>query len=131
MIMLRDEHCPPHVHVDGGRWAARFGFSFWHGAVGLLDVTPYGRRPPLAVLEGLRQALMQPAHLQRARSIWWSKLWTVCLEHKLWDWQADVVIERSNPGRMVYLIESARYEIEQNRTLLMLVGAPDSVEIDL
>jgi hypothetical protein len=38
VVMLRDEHCPPHVHVDGGRWSARFKFSFWHNGVELWDV---------------------------------------------------------------------------------------------
>lgn len=32
---------------------------------------------------------------------------------------------------MTYLIESARYEVEGNRTLLELVHAPDRVEIEL
>ncbi len=40
VVMLRDEHCPPHVHVDGGRWSARFRFSFWHNGVELWDVVP-------------------------------------------------------------------------------------------
>jgi hypothetical protein len=25
VVMLRDEHCPPHAHVDGGRWSALLG----------------------------------------------------------------------------------------------------------
>ena len=35
VIMLRDEHCPPHAHVDAGTWSARFKFSFWHNSVEL------------------------------------------------------------------------------------------------
>lgn len=84
VVMLRDEHCPPHVHVDGGRWSARFRFSFWHNGVELWDVVPQGRRPALAILEGLRQALKQWVHL--ARRIWWSMLRTLCLEQQLCDW---------------------------------------------
>jgi hypothetical protein len=131
VVMLRDEHCPPHAHVDGGRWSARFKFSFWHNGVELWDVIPYARRPPLAVLEGLRQELKQPAHLQRARTIWWAKIQTACLDNQLWDWQADEVVATKRPGSTAYLIESARYELEGNRTLLELVGAPDRVEIEL
>jgi hypothetical protein len=131
VVMLRDEHCPPHAHVDGGRWSARFKFSFWHNGVELWDVIPYARRPPLAVLEGLRQELKQPAHLQRARTIWWGKIQTACLDNQLWDWQADEVVATKRPGSTAYLIESARYELEGNRTLLGLVGAPDRVEIEL
>jgi hypothetical protein len=40
-VFTRDEHCPPHVHLDGGDWSARFEFSFWHNGVSLLDVTGY------------------------------------------------------------------------------------------
>jgi Domain of unknown function (DUF4160) len=29
-VLTRDEHCPPHVHLDGGDSSARFEFSFWH-----------------------------------------------------------------------------------------------------
>jgi len=39
-IMLRDEHCPPHVHVNTGAWNARFQFSFWHNDIELWDVVP-------------------------------------------------------------------------------------------
>ena len=129
VVMLRDEHCPPHVHVDGGRWSARFRFSFWHNGVELWDVVPHGRRPALAVLEGLRQALTQRVHL--ARRIWWSKLRTLCLEQQLWDWQANAVVERSSAGCRVYLIESAHYEEQRNLTRLTLVGAAQGVEIEL
>lgn len=61
VIMLRDEHCPPHAHVDAGTWSARFKFSLWHNSVELWEVVPHSRRPPVAVLEGLRHALGQPA----------------------------------------------------------------------
>ncbi len=131
MVVLRDEHCPPHVHVDAGTWSARFKFSFWHNGVELWDVIPYARRPPLAVLEGLRQELKQAAHLQRARTIWWTKIQTVCLDNQSWDWQADEVVATKRPASATYLIESARYEVEGNRTLLELVDAPDRVEIEL
>ncbi|MGC5701877.1 DUF4160 domain-containing protein [Pseudomonas sp. NFXW11] len=129
VIMLRDEHCPPHVHVDGGRWSARFRFSFWHNGVELWDVVPGGQRPALAVLEGLRQALKRQVHL--ARRIWWSKLRTLCLEHQLWDWQANAVVARSSAGCRVYLIESAHYEEQENLTRLTLVGVAEGVEIEL
>ena len=74
VIMLRDEHCPPHAHVDAGAWSARFKFSFWHNGVELWDVIPLSRRPPTGVLEGLRQSLRQPEHLRRARDLWWRRL---------------------------------------------------------
>lgn len=35
---------------------------------------------------------MQPAHLQRARGIWWRKIHTVCLDDQLWDGQINEVV---------------------------------------
>ncbi|MCX2897678.1 DUF4160 domain-containing protein [Pseudomonas mandelii] len=131
VIMLRDEHCPPHAHVNAGLWSARFRFSFWHNSVDLWDVVPLSRRPPVPVLEGLRQALRQPAHLRRARSIWWNKLQTACLDHQLWDWHASEVVMMRGIARSTYLIGSARYEPENDKTLLSLMGAPEGVEIEL
>ena len=131
VIMLRDEHCPPHVHVDAGTWSARFRFCFWHNGVELWDVVPLSRRPPLAVLEGLRQSLMQPAHLQRARGIWWRKIQTVCLDNQLWDWQINEVVLVRGIAGATYTIGSACYEPEGNKTLLFLKGAQEGVEIEL
>ncbi|MHC8385362.1 DUF4160 domain-containing protein [Pseudomonas sp. LB3P14] len=131
VIMLRDEHCPPHAHVDAGTWSARFKFSFWHNGVELWDVVPHSRRPPLAVLEGLRQTLRQPAHLRRARDIWWSKLQTACLDHQLWDWQTSEVVVMKRITSTTYMIDSACYEPRENKTLLTLIGALEGVEIEL
>ena len=71
-VLTRNEHCPPHVHVGTEKWDARFQFSFWHNGVRLWDVMPAQNEPSAAVLEGLRLALKQPAHLRRARDLWWS-----------------------------------------------------------
>ena len=131
VIMLRDEHCPPHVHVDAQAWSARFKFSFWHNGVELWDVVPHSQRPPSAVLEGLRQALRQPAHLQRARGLWWRKLCTACLDNQLWDWESNEVVVMKRIASTTYLIVSASYEPEENKTLLSLAGAAEGVEIEL
>lgn len=131
VIMLRDEHCPPHAHVDAGAWSARFKFSFWHNGVELWDVVPLSRRPPLAVLEGLRQSFMQSAHLLRARGIWWRKLQTACLDNHLWDWKINEVVGMKRIASTTNMIGSARYEPESNKTLLALVGAQEGVEIEL
>ncbi|MCF4996473.1 DUF4160 domain-containing protein [Pseudomonas syringae] len=131
VIMLRDEHCPPHAHVDAGAWSARFKFSFWHNGVELWDVVPLSRRPPTTVLEGLRQSLRQPEHLRRARDIWWHRLQTACLDHQWWDCQTDEVVVIRQIASTTYRIDSAHYEPEANRTLLTLVGAQEGVEIEL
>lgn len=130
-VLLRDEHCPPHVHVRGKEWDARFRFSFLDRRVELWDVDPERRRTPESILNGLSQALMQPHYLARARRIWWEKLQTVCLENHSWDWNADEVVPGLviRPG--VYVIANARHDVVGQRTILNLVRAPGCVEIDL
>ncbi len=130
-VFLRDEHCPPHVHVKGKAWDARFRFSFLDGRVALWDVNPEPCRPAGAILEGIRQALMQPHYLARARRIWWQKLQTVCLENHSWDWDADEVVPGLVIRRGVYVIANARHDVVGQRTILNLVRAPGCVEIDL
>ncbi|WP_419708466.1 DUF4160 domain-containing protein [Pseudomonas sp. NFX224] len=131
VIMLRDEHCPPHAHVEAGSWSARFKFSFWHNGVELWDVVPLSRRPAIAVLEGLRQSLKLPAHLLRARCIWWRKLQTACLDNQLWDWQTSEVVVVKRIVSTTNMIVSACYEPETNKTRLSLIGAQECVEIEL
>ncbi|ANF88418.1 hypothetical protein A7J50_5078 [Pseudomonas antarctica] len=130
-VFLRDEHCPPHVHVRGEAWDARFRFSFLDGGVALWDVNPERCRPAGAILEGIRQALMQPHYLARARRIWWQKLQTVCLENHSWDWDADELVPGLVIRRGVYVIANARHDVVGQRTILNLVRAPGCVEIDL
>ena len=130
-VFLRDEHCPPHVHVRGTGWDARFRFSFLDDGVELWDVDPERRRPPGAVLLGICQALRQRHYLARARRIWWEKIQTVCLENHSWDWEADEVVPGLVIRRGVYVIARARHDVAGRRTILNLVRAPGSVEIEL
>jgi hypothetical protein len=83
------------------------------------------------VLEGLRHALRQPAHLRRARKIWWEKLHTVCLNHQIWDWQTSEVAVVKRIASATNMIYSACYEPETNKTLLALFGVSEGVEIKL
>lgn len=130
-VFVRDEHCPPHVHVRGKAWDARFRFSFLNGEVELWDVDPERRRPPTALLKEIRAAIMQPHYLARARRIWWEKLQTVCLENHSWDWDADEVLPGLIIQRGVYVIARARHDVVGQKTILNLVRAPGFVEIDL
>lgn len=130
-VFVRDEHCPPHVHVMGKAWDARFRFSFLDGEVELWDVEPERRRPPTAILKEIREAIMQPHYLARARRIWWEKLQTVCLENHSWDWDADEVLPGLIIQRGVYVIARARHDVVGQKTILNLVRAPGFVEIDL
>jgi hypothetical protein len=89
------------------------------------------RRPPLAMLEGLCRSLEQPAHLRRARGIWWSKLQTVCLDNQLWDSHSNEVLGMKLVTDTTYRVGSARYLPGEGKTLLTLIDALEGVEIDL
>lgn len=130
-VLTRNEHCPPHVHVGPAEWNARFKFSFWHNSVCLWDVVPVQNRPAEALLEALRQTLMEPAHLRKAREWWWQALQTVCLENKQWDPKVGEVVspKTRRPGALD--IQSARFDATNYQAVLQLAETSEPVEIDL
>lgn len=130
-VLIRDEHCPPHVHVGLVEWSARFKFSFWHDSVCLWDLVPVQNRPAEALLEALRQTLMQPTHLRKARELWWQALQTVCLENKQWDPKVGEVVspKTKRPGALD--IQSAHFDAKKYQTVLQLAGTSEPVEIEL
>jgi hypothetical protein len=81
-VFTRDEHCPPHVHVDGDTWTARFKFTFWHNGVELWDIDPAGSIISSKHQAGLISVIKQS--LPRARDCWWRAVGDVCLINKLW-----------------------------------------------
>src|SRR5262245_29390080 len=72
VVLTRNEHCPPHVHIGASDWDARFQFSFLHNGVRLWDVNPAKNCPTVALLEDIRKTVMRSVNLRRARSIWWA-----------------------------------------------------------
>ncbi|MBP1126220.1 MULTISPECIES: DUF4160 domain-containing protein [Pseudomonas] len=130
-VFIRDEHCPPHVHVRGKDWDARFRFSFLNGGVDLWDVDPERRRPSKALLNEIGEAITQRHYLARARRIWWEKLQTVCLENHSWDLDASELVPGLVIRRGVHVIASAWHDVVKQRTILNLVRAPNCVGIDL
>jgi len=130
-VLTRNEHCPPHVHVGTDKWDARFQFSFWHNGVRLWDVTPAQNEPSAAVLEGLRLALKQPAHLRRARELWWSSRQTLCLDNQQWDIKAEEVVSPKESRASALDIVSARFDAQHYRTILQLAGQSSPLEIEL
>lgn len=130
-VLTRNEHCPPHVHVGTAKWDARFQFSFWHNGVRLWDVTPAQNEPSAAVLEGLRLALKQAAHLRRARELWWSSRQTLCLDNQQWDVKAEEVVSPKERRTDALDIVSARFDTQRYRTILELAGQSSPLEIEL
>lgn len=130
-VLTRNEHCPPHVHVGSAEWNARFKFSFWHDSVCLWDVVPAQNMPSAKVLEDLRQVLMKPVHLRKARALWWSVMQTMCLENLQWDAQAEEVVSPQAKRIGAVSIQSARFDAANYQTVMQLMGTSESVEIEL
>ena len=130
-VLTRNEHCPPHVHVGPDDWEARFKFSFWHNSVCLWDVVPVQNRPSSTVLEDLRQLLMQPVHLRKARELWWQALQTMCLENLQWDPMASEVVSPKAGRSGALTIQTARFDAKNYQSVLQLMGQSEPVEIEL
>ena len=130
-VLTRNEHCPPHVHVKGDRWDARFLFGFCDNGVRLWDVIPSAQGPTVATLEELRLVLKQPANLQKARELWWQTRQTLCLDNLLWDAKAGAVVgpRERRPGACPIL--AARFDPVAYLTVLSLAGQDDPLEIEL
>lgn len=131
VVLTRNEHCPPHVHVGTDKWEARFKFSFWHNGVCLWDVTPEKNQPSVSLLEELRQVLRDPANLRKARQCWWGSRQTVCLDSLCWDLDADEVVRPKAKRPKARKIQSARFDGQAYGTVLQLAGEEGPLEIKL
>ena len=130
-ILTRNEHCPPHVHIDAGAWQARFKFSFWDNSVKLWDVIPVKNTPKSALLEELRQHLRQGANLRRARELWLGSRKLLCLINKHWNLVAQVVLDQKSSRDGSLVIESALFDAAANKTFLKLADQARRLEIQL
>lgn len=130
-VLTRNEHCPPHVHVGTHQWDARYEFSFWHNGVRLWDVSPAHQQPTATLLEALRQTLLKPAHLRKAREVWWTTRQTICLENQQWDPSTEEVVSPKMNRKGALAITSARFDATSYQTILQLEGQPDPLEIEL
>ncbi len=72
-LPLRDEHCPPHVHVENEEvpWEARFEFSFVSNAVTLMDLDPIQDAPSIKTIDRIRASIT--ANLGKCRKEWWER----------------------------------------------------------
>jgi hypothetical protein len=66
-----EDHPPPHVHAvhSGEGWVARFRFSFLSDVTGLYRLQRRGRRPTIATLDRVAEAIV--ANLPACRENWW------------------------------------------------------------
>lgn len=129
-VLTRNEHCPPHVHVGSAGWEARFKFSFWHDDVCLWDVVPVHGVPKVRLLESLRQTLLRPANLRKAREGWWNACNTVCLDHLMWRPGTQEVVGPKQARRGAHKIVAAHFDALRYTTVLQLHGQSEPVEIE-
>lgn len=127
-VLTRNEHCPPHVHVGSADWEARFKFSFWHDDVCLWDVVPVQSTPRVNMLENLRQTLLRPANLRKAREAWWKACSTVCLDHLVWQPGLREVVSPKDARRGSRKIDAARFDATNYTTVLQL---DDETELEI
>lgn len=117
-VLSRDEHCPPHVHVDGGDWAARYTFAFWHNGVRLWDAVPNtGRvmRHDAGIVAAIKEAL--PA----VRARWVDVMNDICLGNQVWVEKRRNIIP---PAKALFdagvTIYHGTYDRDQRHTVLQL-----------
>jgi hypothetical protein len=81
-LWTRDEHCPPHIHVENEAvpWEARLEFSFLTNAVRLMDIDPIAGAPTARTIDRIKAAIA--ANLSRCRSEWWTRIGTCCLDNR-------------------------------------------------
>lgn len=81
-LRTRDEHCPPHVHVENEEvpWEARLAFSFIDNAVRLMDVDPIEDAPNTRTIDRIKAAIA--ANLPQCRAEWWARVGTCCIDNR-------------------------------------------------
>jgi hypothetical protein len=81
-LLLRNEHCPPHVHVENEKvpWEARFEFSFVSNAVRLMDIDPIQDAPSIKTIDCIRAAIT--ANLVKCRKEWWERIGDCCINNR-------------------------------------------------
>jgi hypothetical protein len=123
-LRTRDEHCPPHVHVENEAvpWEARLAFSFVSDAVRLMDVDPIDEAPSTRAIDRIKAAIMN--NLPKCRAAWWAKVGTCCLDNRWVRMSRDgglTVLARRETGAAQ--IERTTYELRTGRiTLIMKDG---------
>lgn len=124
-LRTRDEHCPPHLHVENEEvpWEARLAFSFVSDVVRLMDIDPVEDAPGTRTIDGIKAAIA--TNLPRCRAGWWAKVGTGCLDNR---WarvsQDGMVTLLAKREKGAIQIGTATYEPQTGQmTLTMKDGA--------
>ncbi len=124
-LRTRDEHCPPHVHVENEEvpWEAQFAFSFVDDAVRLMDVDPVGDAPSTRTIDRIRVAIA--VNLPTCRERWWRMASTCCLHNRWTRVGPDgtvIVLAKREPGAVQ--IARAAYTPHAGQVTLIMKDAP-------
>lgn len=130
LIIQSRDHCDPHVHIKSPNWDVRILFSFWKDDVDYWDTRPDKSKPKAVLIESLRQTLMQPANLRRAREVWWNTIAKTCIDNKRWSLIQEVVVGGVIPGHSTLQIVSSEFDAHNYKTKLKLENG-EIVEIEL
>lgn len=120
-LRTRDEHCPPHLHVENVEvpWEARLAFSFVSDVVRLMDIDPVEGAPSTRTIDRIKLAIV--ANLPRCKAEWWAKVGTTCLDNR---WVQVVpegmvtILARREKGAIQ--IGTATYEPRTGQTTLTM-----------
>jgi hypothetical protein len=79
---MRDEHCPPHLHVENEEvpWEARLAFSFVGDVIRVMDVDPIEDAPNTRTIDRIKAAIVN--NLPKCRAEWWARVGTCCLDNR-------------------------------------------------
>lgn len=118
-LMLRDEHCPPHVYVENEAlpWEARFVFSFVSDTVSLLDLDPIEDAPAARTIDAIKAAIS--ANLDKCGRTWWDKIGTCCLDRRWMRVTTGEVTVLSKQERGAIQIHTAGFDATANETLTL------------
>lgn len=120
-LWTRDEHCPPHVHVEkeGVAWEARLAFSFIGNTVRLMDVDPIEDAPSTRMIDRIRTAIA--SNLPKCRAEWWARVGTCCVDNRWMQVSRDgtvTVLARREVGAIQ--IDRAAYEPGARQVTLIM-----------
>jgi hypothetical protein len=120
-LRTRDEHCPPHVHVENEAvpWEARLAFSFIGNAVRLMDVDPIEDAPSTRTIDRIKAAIV--GNLPKCRAEWWARVGTCCVDNR-WtqvsrDGTVTVLVKRAGGAAQ---IAEASYDPQAGRVTLIM-----------
>ncbi len=124
-LWTRDEHCPPHVHVENEAvpWEARLAFSFISDVVVLMDVDPVEDAPTTRIIDRIRAAIVN--NLPKCRAEWWRRIGTCCRDNR---WisvsQGGTLTVLAKRAARAKQIRGAVYEPEATQVTLFMKDGP-------